>query len=137
MWYSFQFKFLIQYHRYLSKMNRHGSVDAERIHATCESHLVWVFKIAPTLRTWYTIYSVGGASESSPVELSSQENPLSYVVEGAFHFLKLCLCYETWKEEWELVLGLLHLALEKWLSYLVSTQHMDILRQCVLLGSAT
>ena len=121
---SFQFKFLIQYHRYLSKMKHRESVDAKRIQATCEAHLVWVFKIAPTLNTWYAQYSVSGASGNSPVEHSSEENPVSNVVEGAFHFLKLCLYHEVWKEKWELVLGLLYAALEKWLSYLVSTQHM-------------
>ena len=124
MWCSFQFKFLIQYHRYLSKMKHHESVDAKRIQETCEAHLVWVFKIAPTLNTWYAQYTVGGASGNSSVEHSSEENPVSNVVEGAFHFLKLCLYHEVWKEKWELVLGLLYAALEKWLSYLVSTQHM-------------
>ena len=124
MWCSFQFKFLIQYYRHLSKINHHESADAKRIQATCEAHLVWVFKIAPTLNTWYTQYSVGGASENSSVEHPSDENPLSSVVEGAFHFLKLCLYHEVWKEKWEFVLGILDAALEKWLSYLVSTQHM-------------
>ena len=121
---SLQFKFLIQYYRYLSKMNHRESVDAKRIQETCEAHLIWVFKIAPTLNTWYTQYSVGGASENSSVEHPSEENPLSNVIEGAFHFLKLCLYYEVWKEEWESVLEFLHATLEKWLSYLVSTQHM-------------
>ena len=124
MWCSFQFKFLIQYYRYLSKINRHESMDAKRIQATCETHLVWVFKIAPTLNTWYTQYSVGGASGNSSVEHPSEENPLSNVVEGAFHFLKLCLYHEVWNEKWESVLGFLCTALEKWLSYLVNTQHM-------------
>ena len=83
-----------------------------------------MFEVAPTRDTWYTQYSVGGALETSPVEPPSEEDSLSYVVEGAFHFLKLCLYHETWKEQWEFVLGLLHTASEKWLSYLVSTQHM-------------
>lgn len=86
-------------------MNRHESVDAvreldaERIHGICEAHLVWVFEIAPTLRTWYTQHSVGGTSESWSAEDPSEGNPLSDVVEGALHFLKLCLYHETWKEE--------------------------------------
>lgn len=86
-------------------MNRHESMDAVReldagrIHETCEAHLVRVFEIAPTLRTWYTQHSVGGTSESWSVEDPSEENPLSDVVEGAFHFLKLCLCHERWKEQ--------------------------------------
>ena len=99
MWCSFQFKFLIQYYRYLSKMNHRESVDANRVQETCEAHLVWVFKIAPTLNTWYTQYSVGGASENLSVEHPIEENPLSNIVEGAFHFLKLCLYHEVWKEQ--------------------------------------
>ena len=121
MWCSFQFKFLIQYHQYLAKMNHHESVDGKRIQATCEKHLIWVFKIAPTLNTWLPQYSVSGASGTS----SSEKDSLSHVVEGAFHFLKLCLYHERWTEKWALVLELLHLALGKWLSHLVSTQHMS------------
>ena len=123
-WCSFQFKFLIQYYRYLSKMNQRESVDAKRVQKTCEAHLAWVFQIAPTLETWYNQHSVGDASEKSSGEHPSEENPLSNVIEGAFHFLKLCLYHEAWKEKWESVLGLLYAALEKWLSYLVRTQHM-------------
>lgn len=69
-------------------------------------------------------HSVGGASGDSSVEHPSEENPLSNVIEGAFHFSKLCFYHEAWKEKWESVLELLHAALEKWLSYLVNTQHM-------------
>ena len=58
------------------------------------------------------------------MEHPSEEKPVSNVVEGAFNFLKLCFYYETWKEEWEIVLEFLHPALETWLSYLVNTQHM-------------
>ena len=133
MYCSFQFKSLIQCYRYLSEMNHRESVDAKRIETTCEAHLVWVFEIAPTLDTWEALYSVsetsdnssvGGASENSSVEHPSDEKLLSHVVEGAFHFLKLCLYHEVWKERWDSVLGHLHATLKKWLSYLISTQHM-------------
>lgn len=75
-------------------MNRHESMDAVReldagrIHETCEAHLVRVFEIAPTLRTWYTQHSVGGTSESSFAEDPSEENPLSDVVERSFPLLE-------------------------------------------------
>ena len=76
------------------------------------------------METWYNQYSVGGAFETSSVEHPPEEKPVSNVVEGAFNFLKLCLYHETWKGKWETVLEFLHPALEKWLSYLVNTQHM-------------
>ena len=122
---SFQFKFLIQYHRYLSEMNHRESADAKRIQAACEAHLSWVFMIAPTPNTWLPRYPVGSTFWVSSMERPSEEDPVSYVVEGAFNFLKLCLYHETWVEEWELVLELMHPALENWLSHLVNTQHME------------
>ena len=94
---------------------------ANRIRATCEAHLVWVFEIADSNETWGSIHSIGGAK----ADQADQTSTSSRAIQGAFEFLKMYLYLSTWKEEWKFVLELLHLKIDQWLSYLKSTQHMS------------
>ena len=74
--------------------------------------------------TWCTFYSVSGESLTPERDLPNNIK-LSYSVEGAYNFLKLCFYFTTWKEDWKFVLELLHGRLSQWLNYLASTQHMS------------
>ena len=96
----------------------------ERIHSVCEGHLIWVFRIADSTNTWSPYYTISGSNTAEEVKHSSIKPTLAYSVEGAFHFLKLCLYLHMWSEKWLFVLDLMHLKLRDWLLYLERNQHM-------------
>ena len=126
--YSFQFRALVQCQKRIDAIHN-GEIYlndlAERIKTTCKLHLVWVFSIAELSDgTWRPRYSAGGKSKASEVDKYTDIRP-SYSVEGAFQFLKVCLYFETWREDWKFVLQLLRDHLDQWLMYLVATQHMS------------
>ena len=124
VWYSFQFRFLIQSYRYIDT-ELYDDADLKidklsRIRAICKGHLVWIFQIADSSPTWSTHYSVDGAQVNfSPCPL------LSRATQGGFQFLKLCLYLNVWMEDWEFILDFLHSNLKQWLEYLDSTKHMN------------
>lgn len=124
VWYSFQFRFLIQCYRYIN-IEWHDDADLKidnlsRIREICEGHLIWIFKIADSSPTWSTFYSVDGAQvDYVPYPL------LSRATEGGFQFLKLCLYHNVWMENWEFILDFLYSNLKQWLEYLDSTKHMN------------
>ena len=127
MYYSYQFKFLIQCQRRHS--TEHGSSQQHsdtmaRILRSCRAHVIWIFQIVRFDDTWEEYYTVDGTPAPPRHRKISGESGLSRSVEGAYQFLKLCLFFDAWKDEWELVLELLSLRLAGWLSYLQSTQHM-------------
>ncbi|KAL8961351.1 MAG: hypothetical protein Q9193_002082 [Seirophora villosa] len=100
----------------------------ERLKATCQGHLVWVFKIAAIRPndTWQSDYDhfvseTKYKSSKPPTDAS----PISRVVEGAFQFSKLWLYLSAWPQDWEFVLDLLYLRLGDWLQYLRKNQHME------------
>ena len=96
----------------------------DRIRSVCEGHLVWAFQIADSTRTWVEWYLINGSRPAKALEPSSDNSSITYAVQGAFQFLKLCLYLRTWNEKWKFVLELLHLKLGDWLSYLGENQHM-------------
>ena len=125
--YSFQFRFLIQCQVYIGSIQweedrkRH---ILDRIRSTCEGHLIWASKVADSTNTWSPYYAMSGSNTAEELKNSSMKPSLAYSVEGAFHFLKLCLYLSTWREKWHFVLELTHLKLRNWLLYLERNQHM-------------
>ncbi|KAL8941806.1 MAG: hypothetical protein Q9216_002044 [Gyalolechia sp. 2 TL-2023] len=123
----FQFEFLAQCRTYINTRQPENAAyweTSERIRHACRSHLVWIFKIAelPLHDTWAVSYPVGGSWMGS--EILSDERTQSRALQGAFHFSKLWLYLNTWSQDWEFTVELLHGRLEGWLSYLRATQHM-------------
>ena len=124
MYFSFQFRFLIQCQNHIDETQLGQDACAEtsrRIKAVCKGHLIWCFRIANIIDgdTWEDIYPVGGGSGSS-----AQRSITSRVIQGAFQFSKLWLFFKTWNSELEYVVDLLLGRVREWLLYLVKTQHM-------------
>ena len=80
-----------------------------------------MFQIADSTPTWSSPYAVDGTTFDS----GAQNSRTSWALQGSFHFLKLCLYYAGWREDWTFVLELLHSKLDQWLNYLESSKHMN------------
>ncbi|KAG8525244.1 uncharacterized protein KY384_008888 [Bacidia gigantensis] len=96
-----------------------------RIRAACEGQLKWAFQIAAPLDRWDDYQAVDGAPESNDGESRREVTSKSNPIDVSCQFLKLSLYFHSWRDKWPFVLKLLHLRMDNWLSYLVSSRHMN------------
>lgn len=129
----FKFRVLVQCQMRFRNLHNHRVNPAdtgftERLKATCQGHLVWIFKMAAigpndTWQSDYDHFAFGTKYKNSKPPTNAR--PLSRVAEGAYQFSKLWLYLNAWPQDWEFVLDLLYLRLGDWLQYLRKHRHME------------